>query len=85
MGYGNVLYMQHRRQAAAEQYQAVLQTAPNFAPAHNNLAMVLAELGHFRRALGHVHRAIELGGVHSNEYQATLEQIHQMQAAGKKQ
>jgi len=78
MGYGNVLYMQHRRQAAA-------QTAPNFAPAHNNLAMVLAELGHFRRALGHVHRAIELGGVHSNEYQATLEQIHQMQAAGKKQ
>jgi tetratricopeptide (TPR) repeat protein len=85
MGYGNVLYMQHQRQAAAAQYRAVLKNAPNFAPAHNNLAMVLAELGHFKRALTHVQRAIELGGVHSGEYQTTLEQIHQMQAAIKKQ
>lgn len=84
MGYGNVLYLQHRRRAAAEQYQSVLQHFPEFAPAHNNLAMVLAELGQFSLALSHVQRAIELGGVHSAEYQSTLVQIHQMQAAGKK-
>ena len=85
MGYGNVLYLQHRRRAAADQYQAVLKADPDFAPAHNNLAMVLAELGHYDRALVHVRRAIELGGVHSAEYQDTLEQIHQMQAAVKKE
>jgi len=85
MGYGNMLYMQHQRQSAAEQYQYVLKTDPNFAPAHNNLAMVLAELGQFKSALAHVHRAIKLGGAHSGEYQSTLEQIHQMQAAVKQQ
>ncbi|MBI1422027.1 MAG: PA2778 family cysteine peptidase [Gammaproteobacteria bacterium] len=84
MGYGNVLYLQHQRKAAAEQYRLVLQLTPDFAPAHNNLAMVLAELGDYRPALVHVRRAIELGGVHSEEYQATLQQIHQMQAAAKK-
>jgi tetratricopeptide (TPR) repeat protein len=83
MGYGNVLYLQHRRRAAADQYQMVLQHDTDFAPAHNNLAMVLAELGEFRRALSHVQRAIELGGVHSAEYQTTLNQIRQMQAAVK--
>lgn len=83
MGYGNVLYLQHRRQAAADQYQMVLQQDAEFAPAHNNLAMVLAELGKFHRALSHVQRAIELGGVHSAEYQTTLNQIRQMQAAVK--
>jgi predicted double-glycine peptidase len=85
MGYGNVLYLQHRREAAAEQYRDVIDSDPDFAEAHNNLAMVLAELGHYRRALSHVQRAIELGGVHSTEYQATLQQIQQMQAATKKQ
>lgn len=83
MGYGNVLYLQHRREAAAEQYRTVLQHDPEFAPAHNNLAQVLAELGQYQRALSHVQRAIELGGVHSTEYKATLDQIQQMQAATK--
>ena len=85
MGYGNVLYLQHRREAAATQYQTVLQQDPDFAPAHNNLAMVLAEMGQYQRALSQVRRAIELGGVHSAEYQTTLEQIRQMQAAAQKQ
>lgn len=83
MGYGNVLYLQHRRQAAAKAYRAVLQQSPDFAPAHNNLAMVLGELGQFQSAMQHVRRAIELGGVHSKEYQDTLHQILQMQAKTK--
>ncbi len=84
MGYGNVLYVQHRRKAAAEQYQSVLRHDPDFAPAHNNLALVLAELGQYARALSHVQRAIVLGGVHSAEYRSTLNQIQQMQAATKR-
>jgi len=84
MGYGNVLYAQHRREDAAEQYRRVLEAHPGFAPAHNNLAMVLAEQGHFQHALRQVHRAIELGGVHSAAYQDTLKQIQQMQASAKK-
>ena len=83
MGYGNALYLQHRRQLAADEYQSVLQDYPDFAPAHNNLAMVLAESGQFGRALTHAQRAIELGGVHSAEYQSTLNEIQQMQAAAK--
>jgi len=85
MGYGNILYLQHRREPAAEQYRRVADAYPDFAPAHNNLAMVLAEQGRFSQALRQVRRAIELGGEHSNEYQATLNQIQQMQASVKKQ
>ena len=81
MGYGNVLYLQHQLQPALDQYQSVLRNDPEFAPAHNNLAMVLAELGQFSQALTHVQRAIELGGVHSAEYRSTLNEIRQMQAA----
>jgi tetratricopeptide (TPR) repeat protein len=81
MGYGNILYLQHHLQAAADQYHSVLVNYPDFAPAHNNLATVLAELGQFGQALAHVQRAIELGGVHSAEYQSTLIEIQKLQAA----
>jgi tetratricopeptide (TPR) repeat protein len=83
MAYGNLLYQQHIRQAAAKQYQAVVDDFPDFAPAHNNLAMVLAEMGRFKAALRHIQRAIQLGGVHASEYQATLREINQLQAATK--
>lgn len=84
MGYGNALYAQHELQAASAQYRSVLQEFPDYAPAHNNLAMVLAEQGEFSRALHHVQRAIDLGGVHSAEYQSTLSEIRQLQATSKK-
>lgn len=84
MGYGNALYAQQALSAAGAQYAAVVRDFPDYAPAHNNLAMVLAERGEFSQALQHVQRAIALGGVHSAQYQSTLNEIRQLQAAHRK-
>ena len=81
MGYGNALYLQQQAAAAAEQYQRVLEQHPEFAPAHNNLAMALAQEGDFAQALAHARHAIHLGGEHEAEYRSTLSEIQQMQAA----
>lgn len=81
MGYGNVLYLQHQTKAAVVQYEFVLKAYPDFAPAHNNLAMALAGMGRFEQALTHARRAIRLGGEQAEEYQSTLNEIKQMQAA----
>ncbi len=46
--------------AAAEQFQRVIEMAPEFADAHANLGVCLARLGRPERALSAVERAIEL-------------------------
>lgn len=75
MGYGNSRYVQGDLSKARQEYQVVVERYPDFAPAHNNLAQVLAELGEYQQALLHVQRAITLGGTHSEQYQATLREI----------
>ena len=79
MGYGNARYAQGDLNKARQQYQTVIDHYPDFAPAHNNLAQVLAEQGDFQQALKHVQRAIALGGAHSTQYQATLREIQAME------
>lgn len=79
MGMGNHFYTQKDLKLAENYYTKVIQTYPDFAPAHNNLALVLAKTGRFMLAKKHVKRAIELGGVHSREYRATLKEITAMQ------
>jgi tetratricopeptide (TPR) repeat protein len=79
LGYGNVLYAAGDRLAAA----AVLRTAtaehPDSAPAFNNLATVLAELGRFDEARAAAQTAIALGGPWLDAARATLASIEAAQ------
>lgn len=80
MGYGNARYAQGDLHEAGHHYRMVMGLYPDFAPAHNNLAQVLAKQGDFKRALFHVQQAMKLGGVHSAQYLATYREIMTMMA-----
>jgi len=79
MGMGNLHYAQHEFRLAQKYFTQVTLRYPDFAPAHNNLALTLAHQGHFDSAYRHVERAIALGGIHSAQYQSTLDEIRAMQ------
>lgn len=76
MGLGNFWYRQGRRHEAAEEYTRVIEQHPTYAPAYNNLAQVLLELGEKRAAADHANTAVQLGGALSKVYQATLNAIN---------
>ncbi len=75
MGLGNLWYRQGRKREAATQYALVIKQHPSYAPAENNLAQVLFDLGDREAALDHARAAVRLGGTHSHVFQATLEAI----------
>ncbi|MDO9318536.1 MAG: PA2778 family cysteine peptidase [Gammaproteobacteria bacterium] len=75
MGYGNHAYGQGALTLAAEAYQQVLAAHPDYAAAHNNLAQVLLEQGHFEEAETHARRAVELGGEFAETYRSTLQKV----------
>ncbi|RLQ21764.1 hypothetical protein DWB85_10780 [Seongchinamella sediminis] len=62
-------------QAAVSVYRDILLQDERYAPAHNNLAMLLFRQGQRQEALVHARRAVALGGRHAAEYQRTLEQV----------
>jgi len=80
MGAGNARFAQDDMQKAGQHFRAVTLAHADYAPAHNNLAQVLARQGDFKQALLHVQRALELGGPHRAEYEATLNEIQAMLA-----
>jgi tetratricopeptide (TPR) repeat protein len=84
MGLGNLCYANGEARKARRYYERVLQDHPDYAPAHNNLAQVLAEQGAYDEALRHVERAIELGGVYKSVYQSTLDEIQNRRAQNRK-
>ncbi|OGT72525.1 MAG: hypothetical protein A3H44_08560 [Gammaproteobacteria bacterium RIFCSPLOWO2_02_FULL_57_10] len=75
MGYGNLLYSDNDLAAAAEQFGKVIEHHPDYAPAHNNLANILYELGQRDQALVHAQQAVRLGGDYIESYRATLRMI----------
>ena len=83
MGYGNNLYQQGNKLMALEQYEKVIANNKAFAPAHNNAAQVYAELGQFKKAIAYANKAIELGGVHIQQFKSTLKDILKMQIQNK--
>ena len=83
MGYGTALYLQHMPDDARRFYERIL-AKQDYAPAHNNLAQIFAEQRDFTQALYHAKKAVELGGVHAQQYQSTLNEIRQLQATIKR-
>ena len=63
---------------AADSYRNVVNLYPDFAPAHNNLAMTLNEIGDIEAALRHAFKAVEIGGEFEAEYRDTLESIQRI-------
>jgi tetratricopeptide (TPR) repeat protein len=75
MGYGNLLYSRKQLQAAANMFRTAAQQHPTYAPAHNNLAQLLFELGSKEEALASATKAVTLGGDYSAAYHDTLQMI----------
>jgi tetratricopeptide (TPR) repeat protein len=75
MGYGNSAYAAGDRQAAAAAFRTAAQEHPDSAPAFNNLASVLADLGEFKEARKAAENAAALGGPWREAAQATLRAI----------
>ena len=75
MAYGNLLYGIGELSAAAASFRAVTKYHPSYAPAHNNLAQLLFELGQLDQALVSARTAVALGGDYSATYQETIQLI----------
>lgn len=81
MGLGNAAYGAGDRAAAADAFREAAVRHPDAAPAHNNLAVVLAELGRLDEARAAAQRALTLGGPWRD---AALETLRTIEAAGSK-
>lgn len=73
----NISYQLGEFEIAGRYYQKSIELNPLFAPAHNNLAMVLMVQGKLLDAQRHAQRAVSLGGKRINNYQQTLLEIDQ--------
>jgi tetratricopeptide (TPR) repeat protein len=75
MGLGNLYFLRGDKQAALQEYLGILALAPEYAPALNNLAQVYTDLGQHQQGLIYAERAVQAGGVHSDVYLSTLNEI----------
>ena len=75
LGAGNTAYAAGDREAAAAAFKRTVQAYPDSAPAYNNLASVLAELGRFDEAHEAAQKAVALGGPWREAAMATLQSI----------
>lgn len=78
LGYGNVAYAQGDRASAAAAFRRATEDHPDSAPAFNNLATVLSELGQLEQARQAAERAVALGGPWHDEAYATLQSIRRL-------
>ena len=76
LGLGNTAYGAGDRAGAADAFRRATLAHPDSAPAFNNLAFVLSELGDYAAARQAAGRALALGGQWQAEAQATLEAIN---------
>jgi tetratricopeptide (TPR) repeat protein len=75
LGLGNTAYAAGERRAAAEAFRRAAESHPDSAPALNNLAVVLSDLGEFDAARRAAQQALALGAPWRDEAQATLRAI----------
>ena len=78
MGLGNNHYALGDRDSAERAFHQATRVHPNFAPAFNNLAHVLAEAGRRDEAIIAAERAVALGGPTAAVSKATLAEIRQV-------
>lgn len=77
MAAGNASYIQKELINAEKYYRQVIQNAPDYAPALNNLAQVLSEQQHYKAAKAYAEKAILHADKYKAEYKKTLHGIMQ--------
>ena len=75
MGVGNAHYALGDVGGARQAFALAVERHPDAAPAWNNLAVVLAELGRPAQALEAAREAVRLGGPNARTYRETLSEI----------
>ena len=69
-------YLTRKQPENAEQLLLeLIQQHPEYAPAHNNMALLLLQQKRLARALQHANTAVALGGQHKAVFLDTLNQI----------
>lgn len=81
MGYANLQLGNDFYREAANSYEQIVLLRPEYAPAHNNLAHALIELGELDEAAYHAEQAVRFGGEFKEIYANTLQQITRARAA----
>jgi len=77
MGLGNVYYQLDQLEDAKLAYERAISIMAEYAPAHNNLAQVLLDIGQLDDAYFHAQIAVRTGGTHVKNYRETLKLIEQ--------
>jgi tetratricopeptide (TPR) repeat protein len=77
MGEGNSLYALGDLTGAEKAYRMATLVAPGNGSAHNNLAHILAEQGHYDAALDSIAKAIKIGGDQILLYEQTQREINE--------
>lgn len=77
LGLGNSLYALGDKLAAEQAFRDAVAVHADAGVAHNNLALVLADLGRMEEALASAHRAVALGGPLAATFARTLAEIEQ--------
>jgi Flp pilus assembly protein TadD len=75
LGLGNIAYGAGDLATAADDYRSATRVAPKMGAAWNNLAVVLAKLGHQADARAAVEQALAVDAPHADTYKATLAEI----------
>ena len=75
MGLANHYYSEGQLAKAGQAYRGLIDKFPGYAPAHNNLALVLLELGKVEEALEHANQAVAIGGRFKDQYLKTLQKV----------
>ncbi len=75
LGLGNTAYTMRDLPAAAEAFRAAATAHPDSAPAWNNLAVVLAELGRIEEARDAARQAVAIGGTFADAARETLKAL----------
>jgi tetratricopeptide (TPR) repeat protein len=83
MGYGNSAYAAGELTTAAAAFRRAADAHPDSAPAFNNLASVLSELGRFEEARQAAQKALALGGPWRDASFATLQSIEAAERKGR--
>ena len=78
MAMANISYQFKMFESAAVYYKKVIKINEKYAPAHNNLALVLIAQNDLAEAKVHALAAVNLGGKHVENYRETLNQIDQL-------
>jgi len=78
MAMANISYRLKSFDTASEYYRKIISIDDSYAPAHNNLALVLIEQDNLSEAKKHALRAVSIGGKRSENYRETLNQLDRL-------